>query len=265
MIEPGMIELMNLAIDGTASPSERAALDHYLKSSPEARSYYEALEHLTARLDADPIPDPPHALESRVLDAIHNLPASTPTRTEEPSPSWRGSFFAPRLRPWSTFGLGLAAGLFIFAVVQYQRPGLWDAGRNIDPSNVSGSMVRGSHPPREQVGSLPVDAPAGTATGSLVVYGEGRQVTVDLVLESTVTVGWTITYDADEWTLDGIERRGGATEAFAANHGAIHGIHTGEGGLFLVFSGAPEAAQTLVLKVVQDGETVLEGSPAMIR
>lgn len=264
MIEPGMIELMNLAIDGAASSSERARLDDYLKSSPEARAYYEALEHLAARLDADPIPDPPDALESHVLSAIHNLPASMPTRAEEPSPSWRRSFFAPRLRPWSTFGLGLAAGLFIFAVVQYQRPGFWNAGRDIDPSNISGSMVGGSHVARERVGSIPVDS-AGTATGSVVIYQQGSGVAVDVVLESTVTVGWSITYDADEWTLDRIERRGGATEAFAAKHGTIQGIHTGGGGLTLVFSGAPEAAQTLVLKVFKDGEAVFEGSPSMVR
>jgi len=264
MIEPKMIELMNLAVDGNASPSERAKLDHYLESSAEARSYYEALKRLVLQLDADPIPDPPGALERRILGAIENLPATMPMRAQEQSPSWLRSFFAPRLRPWSTFALGLAAGLLILVIAQQDRLALWTGSHDIDPSNLSGSMVSESPAARVEVGSIAVDSPSDAATGSAVVYRQGAGTVVDITLHSDTTIGWTLTYDANAWTLDRIERRGSATEAFAANHGAIQGINTGEGGLALVFSGSPEAAQAIVLKVVQDGQTVFEGSPSMI-
>ena len=43
MIEPKVIDLMNLAIDGVASPRERAELEKALAADPTTRSYYESL------------------------------------------------------------------------------------------------------------------------------------------------------------------------------------------------------------------------------
>jgi hypothetical protein len=263
MIESKTIELMNLVIDGVASSSERAELDSRLSADPNARSYYEALSRLVRRLDSDPMIDPPAELEPRILDAVGELPPARQPRIEDGSPSWLRSFFSPRLRPWSTFGLGLAAGVFLLAAVQYGRPGFWDAARDIDPNRVSGSMVsdaaRGSHP----LATLPVEAENGTASGSLMVYRLGADIAVDVTLQSTMAVEWSVTFDPDAWTLRRVERKGTATAVFAANRSVIQGLHTGEGGMTLVFAGPPGAAKALVLKVLQGGQPVFEGSPAI--
>ena len=256
-----MIELMNLAADGTASAAERRRLEEYLSAHPEARSYYEALSRLVNRLEADPIPDPPAGFESRILDTIHQLPVPGPARKAPASSSWSRGFFAPRLRPWSTFGLGLATGLFILAVVQYSRPGFWNAARDIDPSDVSGSMTGRLVEP---ITTIPVETAEGTVSGSAVIYGRGADIVVDVKLQSTIPVEWMVSFDSDAWTLDRVERHGTATSAFAANRDSVQGLHTGEGGVTLVFHGPSAAAKAVVMKVLQGGQPVFESSPSSI-
>ena len=259
MIDPAIIELMNLVLDGAATPADRAKLEAHLSAHPEARSYYESLGQVLARLNADPIPEPPAGLEARILDAIHHIPVTGPTRAEDTSPSRLKGFFAPLLRPWPSFGLGLATGLFILAVVQYSRPDFWTAAGDIDPSNVSGSMTTRVVEP---IAVIPVDTPEGTVSGSAVIYGRGSDLVVDVKLQSTIPIEWNVAFDADAWTVDRIERHGTATNAFAANRGSVQGLHTGEGSVTIVFNGAPSAAHSVVFTVLQGGKAVFEGRPS---
>jgi hypothetical protein len=259
MIEPEIIERMNLVIDGVATPAQRAKLDEYLATHPDARSYYDALSQLVRRLHADPIPEPPAELEPRILDAIHQTPAFAPARDSEPSTPWLKGFLAPRLRPWSTFGLGLATGVFLLAAIQWGRPGFWDAARDINPSHVSGSMVS----ERAPLGSIPVETEAGSVSGSAAIYAAGREVAVEVRLQSTVAVEWTVAFDPDAWTLLRVERHGVATSAFAANRGIVRGLHTGEGAVTVTFAGSPEAAQAVVIKILEGGQPVFEGAPSI--
>lgn len=260
MIEPGIIELMNLAVDGAATPGDLAKLEKYLSAHPDARSYYEALGQLTARLNADPMPEPPAGLEARILETIHHLPVPGPVPAKDASSPRLKGFFAPLLKPWPSFGLGLATGLFILAVVQYSRPDFWTATRDIDPSNVSGSMTSRVVEP---IATIPVETPEGTVTGSAVLYSRGSDLIVDVKLQSTVPIEWTVSFDSDAWTLDRIERHGTATSAFAANRGSVQGLHTGEGGVTLVFNGPARAADSVVFKVIQGGTPVFEGRPSI--
>jgi hypothetical protein len=254
MIDRKMFELMNLVLDGVATPLQQAELETYLIRNPEARSDYDALSRLTHRLDNQPMTDPPAELEPRILEAVHGMAAEGVER------SWlRGFFGRPVLRPWSTFGLGLAAGVLLFAAIQWGRPGIWDAARDIDASHVSGTMEKPVG--REAVGSILVDTD--DATGSASVYQEGRNMVVDIHLESTAQVEWELGFDSNSWTLLRVERRGTATREFAANAGVIEGAHTGKGGVRLVFSGPAEAARSVDLKILQGGKPVFEGTPTL--
>jgi hypothetical protein len=265
MIERRALELMNLAIDGVATPSQRTELESYFAIHPEARSYFEALSQMSRRLDADPMADPPAELEPRILNTINQLPARAPAQAEPRFPAWLKSFLAPRLRPWSTFGLGLAAGIFLFAAIQYGRPDFWDVARDIDASNMSGSIVRKGAPENDPVALIPIETTSGTASGSLAARDDGENVRVDIVLQSTVAVEWLLSFDADALTLLRVDRQGVATHAFAANRSSVRGLHTGEGGVTLVFSGPAEAANTLELKLLRDGQPVFEGAAAAKR
>jgi len=266
MNEAKLTELMNLVLDGVATPSQRSALETHLSQHPEARSEYDALARVSRRLDAEPMTEPPAELEPRILDTIHGMPR--PHASHAPSDggisTWfKGFLAAPKLRPWSTFGLGLAAGAFLFAAVQYGRPGAWDLARDIDPSQVSGSMIEPAG--REPVGSVTVNIPSGAITGSAVVYQAGSEIGVDVTLQSTVAIEWVVEFDGEAWALQRVEKKGDATRAFASNAGSVRGLHTGEGGVKLVFSGPADAAKSCVLKVFQDGQPVFEGTPALSR
>jgi hypothetical protein len=254
MIGPKIWELMNLVADGEATPAERAKLEEYLAAHPQERSYHESLTRLTRQLAADPVPDPPAVLEPRILDAVHSLPAPGVSHRAHRAPGWRG-FFSFRLRPWSAYALGLTTGLFILAVVQYTRPGFWQAARDIDPSQVSGSMTGRLVEP---IATIPVETDGGTVSGSAVIYARGPAVVVDVKLLSTQPVEWVVTFDADAWTLERVERHGAATSAFAANRGSVQGLHTGEGGVSLVFEGPATASNSFVFKVLQGGEPVFQ-------
>jgi hypothetical protein len=259
MIAPRVIELMNLAIDGVASPKERAELEAALAAHPETRAHYESLARVTARLSADPMPEPPAELEPRILNAVEQAGIRRPApMTAAP----RRGFFSSGLRPWSNFGLGLAAGALIVAVIQYNRPGIWEASRAVDPGSVSGSMVSEGRSP---IGSIPVETKDGTVSGSASIYQQGPDMVVQVQLQSTVAIEWKVAFDGDAWTLERVERQETATAAFAANRASVQGLHTGEGGVTLVFSGSPEAAQAVVFTILQGGQPVFEGRPSSIK
>jgi hypothetical protein len=259
MIDTGIIEKMNLVIDGVATPADKAKLDEYLAAHLEARSYYEALMQLAHRLDNDPMPEAPPGLEGRILEAIHDTPAIAPARTVEASTPWLKGFLSPKLRPWSTFGLGLAAGVFLLAAVQFGRPGFWDAARDINPSQVSGSMV----PEGAPLASIPVETESGNVSGAASISASGNDVVVEVNLQSTGPVEWELGYDSDAWTLERIDRQGTAISAFAANRGTIQGLHTGEGRLTMTFAGSADAAERVVLRVLEGGQPVFEGTPSI--
>jgi hypothetical protein len=258
MIEPRVIELMNLAIDGVATPRERADLEAALASRPEARAYYEALSRMVEKLDADPMSEPPAELEPRILDALQSAEHPRPL----PPVATRRRFFTfGPLRPWSTFGLGLAAGMLIIAGLQFARPGIWPTG-DVTPSSVSGSMVPEA---RDAMLSIPVETKEGTVSGTATFSRDGADTVVQLQLQSTVPVEWKLAFDGDAWSLLRVERHGTATAAFAANRATVQGLHTGEGGFTLVFSGPPGAAQAVILTLIQDGHTVFEGRPSPVK
>jgi hypothetical protein len=115
----------------------------------------------------------------------------------------------------------------------------------------------------EPIATIPVDSEAGIVSGSVVIYNRGTDVVVDVRLQSTVPVEWTLDFDDQALALDRIERHGTATSAFAANRGSVQGLHTGEGSVTLVFAGDAEAAKAIALKVLQGGQPVFEGRPAV--
>lgn len=257
MIEPKVIDLMNLAIDGVASPRERAELEKALAADPTTRSYYESLARVVEKLNHDPMPEPPAELEPRILDAVQRESVRRPVQM---APVRKG-FFSFKLRPWSTFGLGLAAGVLIFAAIEQGRPGMWSA-HNADPGSVSGSMVSNARAP---LGSIPVETDKGTVSGAATIEEQGSNMVVRLRLQSTVPIEWHVDFDGGSWSLFRVEREGAATAAFAANRTSVQGLHTGEGGVTLVFHGDRDGAQAVVLKLLQDGEPVFEGRPTAAR
>ncbi len=180
MIDPKTIELMNRVLDGAATEPERADLDRTLTSSPEARARYEEMGRLVRRLDSVPMADPPADLHHQVVSAVDGLGIRHASRSshEHGFFSWLKAAIAPQgLRYASTFGLGLAAGAIILAVV---RP-----GQPVDPSQVSGTLVTPG-----ASGYMPVAAPEAGVSGSVAVVDRGSVTQVHLKVDADGGTEW---------------------------------------------------------------------------
>jgi len=181
MIDPRLTELMNLEIDGVATPSQRAELEQALASNPEARSHFEALVATVRRLDNHPFLEPPAELHPRVMESVDRAMRVGPAR----APGW---FARPLPRFMATFGLGLATGVFLFAVVRSD-----DFLRAVNPDHVSGTI--GSPARLAPLATIPVDAPEVGATGSVNLFRTGQGTRADVRLGTGDPVAWTLSYD----------------------------------------------------------------------
>lgn len=182
MIDPKTIELMNRVLDGAATEPERADLDRTLTSSPEARVRYEEMGRLVRRLDSVPMADPPAGLHPRVVSAVDALGIRHTSRSHEGHgffPWLRAAIAPPGLRYASTFGLGLAAGAIILAVV---RP-----GQPVDPSQVSGTLAT-----PDASGYMPVAVPGAGVSGSVAVVDRGPVTQVHLKVDADGGTEWVI-------------------------------------------------------------------------
>jgi hypothetical protein len=65
------LELIQLAIDGEATESDRAELDAILANSPEARAMFEAMKDVARQLDAVPMAEPP-GVRPAVMERIRS-------------------------------------------------------------------------------------------------------------------------------------------------------------------------------------------------
>jgi hypothetical protein len=72
MSDQRTLELMNLAIDGQATPAELAELQHLLVTSVDARVTYESLQSLSAELDAERYSEPPPSMKEEILAALRS-------------------------------------------------------------------------------------------------------------------------------------------------------------------------------------------------
>jgi hypothetical protein len=102
---------------------------------------------------------------------------------------------------------------------------------------------------------------SGNVSGAASISASGNDVVVEVNLQSTGPVEWELGYDSDAWTLERIDRQGTAISAFAANRGTIQGLHTGEGRLTMTFAGSADAAERVVLRVLEGGQPVFRGYP----
>jgi len=96
-------EIIQQALDGSASAEERARLDARLASDPDARRRYDELRALFEALSDGPSEDPPPTLHDDIMRAL-------PDRTPVPLPA------RPRYR-WPRLALPFAAGAIAAAIV----------------------------------------------------------------------------------------------------------------------------------------------------
>lgn len=255
MIDPRHIELMNLELDGKASPAEREALRRHLSSHPAAAAHYEALARVVRRLDAEPLVEAPPELHPRIMSGVDRA-----VRAPSRAPGFTGLFAAQTRRTFTTFGLGLATGVFLLAAVQFGWPGNWDAGRRVDPSVLSGTMAP---PPADPDASIVLDPAADGLGGTVQLSLEHGVTVIETRFESPDPVEWSLTFGS-HLGVTRVEAPEGSSLGFGASTGEVAGRHAGSGNYRIVLSGRADPAESVVLKVVKNGQVVVERTASPI-
>lgn len=137
MIDEEFIEIVNKAIDRTATDAELARLREYIAGNPEAKEYYEKLGRMSAILDKVKPVDPPPDLKRNVMSSIH--------ARKHQAKQEGGLFYAfmkslkvkVGLRYAFSFSAGIIVGVFALAVF---FGGLDDIS-SLDKSDLSGTMI----------------------------------------------------------------------------------------------------------------------------
>jgi hypothetical protein len=143
------LEIMQLAVDGEATPEQEAQLREFLNASPELRATYEALRGLARELDAVPLLDPP-GIRRSVLSQLR--------------PS-RGMPLRSRRNVVLAFAYAAAAVIIVGVVVHRAIPPAKDS---------AATMVR------PEVEDWPLIARAASAEAKITVRRNGDQFLVDV-------------------------------------------------------------------------------------
>ncbi|HEX5131314.1 MAG TPA: hypothetical protein VFX92_02375 [Candidatus Krumholzibacteria bacterium] len=259
MIDPKYVELMNLELDGKASTAERETLRRYLEGHAEAASHYADLSRIARRLDAHQLIDAPAEMHPRIIAAVD---MAHPPVSETGFLGWLSGAF--RVRPGRllpTFALGLATGVFLLAAIQFGRSGAWEFSRAVDPNLVSGSMAPVPHAPL--VGVIHLDAAADGAGGIVQIYTDNDVTVIRAHLETAAPVDWTLDFGSVVSANRMVVPSGSATN-FGASLGEVHARHAGTGDYQFVLSGRVDPVDSIVLKVVEDGQVVAERPAAPV-
>jgi hypothetical protein len=262
MIEPKYIELMNLELDGTATDAQSQELRRHLAANPAAARHFEELGRVVRGLDAQPQVEPPSHLHPRIMAAV-DAAVRVPAPARGPAEWIQRVLAPPRRRVFGTFALGVATGVFLLAAVHFGRSGNWDPSRGIDPESLSGTMAGSvASPTARPDAAITLDAASDGLGGSIELYTEHGVTVIDARLDSPHPVEWTLGFGGD-LAVSRIDAPAGAA-VFGASAGEVHARQAGAGDYKIVLSGRAEPVESVVLKVVRDGEVVVERTASPI-
>jgi hypothetical protein len=256
MIDPEIIELMNMDLDGALSPSESAELRRRIASDPEAEKYFESLRATVTTVDACEEREPPAHIEERILAAVPfgRYPAgSTRKGLAARLEQW---FFSPRLRYAAVFAGGLAFGIIVYAAISY------DNGRSddmLDNSDYWGTMRHINDADGfKQTDVLGVDLDG--VRGQVSLHESEAILLADVALESSGEIEWVLEYDAKGVSFDGYRCFDGARGNVVAGKAEMRVLQTGGAHYLLFFTQKDHPVRPIVVKIYSADRLLLERS-----
>ncbi len=119
-------ELLSALLDGELTAPEREAVDRHLAGCPACRDLLEDLRHLAAASSADPVPQVPADLESRIRGRIDKA-----RRPADAGANGASTGYGPGYRSFwlSPLPLGAAASLLVAVIAV----AIWQANRSLEP------------------------------------------------------------------------------------------------------------------------------------
>jgi hypothetical protein len=115
-LDQQQIELINAAVDGELSASERTAFEALLAANSEAQAVCDDLCALADTLNAVEAIPPPANLRHSILNAVE-----TPKRTNSLRGLWDSLWSVPLLRPASAFAAGVVVAIIFMSSERNSR------------------------------------------------------------------------------------------------------------------------------------------------
>jgi hypothetical protein len=138
MVDPRYIELINRKIDDSLNEAERAELEQYLATSPEARTLHDDMMRLSSLPELLPPVDPPRELKRDILNAI----AESKRRVAVPRRS-EGFWHVLRARFEYKLAYSFAAGLLLGAAVIALSMSNLAHREDLRPTDLVGTIIAG--------------------------------------------------------------------------------------------------------------------------
>lgn len=237
MVEQAYLELIHKEIDGVITPAEKARLEAYLKSNPDARKIHRELTGLARALDELPALDPPLALKSGILGRI----TAGKNRTLRSGGIAGHSGNAGRWRLAYGFAAGLAAGLLLLALAG----DFFHEETTLNIADLQGTLVISESPGGGAISARTLEAPGVSGELRLRHTADTGILALDITAAEETAIAFT--FDAAALQLSGFIAREGGIGALENRDGRIRFKHRGSNRYSLIFrkisAGNPSALQ----------------------
>ena len=204
--------LMQAALDGVASSSQKARLAELLSRDPAAAEEFRRLEALRELLASVPRAEAPGDLTARVMRAVR-------TEKEQPQGGALRRFIAswPGGRVAFPYAYAAAAGAAVGILGWHALTG----GGRFGPTSVEREAVAtiGSAPAGVETGRLALAA--GSARGTATIRSLDDSLAIDLDLPAEAPLSVRLGYDPALVKFVGIANRAGGVDSFQIADGAV--------------------------------------------
>jgi hypothetical protein len=250
-MEEKYLQLIHQELDGANSPDERAELEAYLATHPEARKVYEEMIALSEKLKQVPMTEPPANLTYRVMAEIASAQPRTRTST---AGSWLTTILND-FRTWKwryalSFSAGLAMGFVVLFIVM-EKTG--DA-----------SFLRGVMGLKNDVSGFTVTDEAHItlekASGHVRMETSADFLRVDMRLHAGRALEFRIEYDSSALSFVGLRMTEGEDAGlFQIQSGELRVAHEGDRRYSLIWQRRTASALPLHLRIFEGQALLYEG------
>jgi len=243
MIDQRIEELMWQRIDGTISPEDSADLDAHIGAHLEARSYFDELTSMSSLLDHADDVEPPADLRQRIEGAIEwdRYPQ------QAAGFDWR-TFFAP----WWDLRIATAAvaGILIGVIAYSTMINRFDTGLDLANEDVSGSMAL------SKASTAVLDSPG--VDGIVTFRRNDLKAISDVKIDSDREVEIILEYDGQSTLFRAQSDSGSPLGSIVVEGNTVRVTHYGPGRYIAVFRPAASADAPLMVRILADGDVLLE-------
>lgn len=202
MIDDKILELMNREIDKANPEKESAELKKYLDKNPEAKQHFQELVKLSNMLEKIPNIDPPTDMKMNIMNSID--PNKYAGKIKQPGLfQILTEFFLirPKLRVATTFAIGAAFGLVLFAVSDMYR----GTDSPLNQSHLSGTiMFEKELDEFTTIESKTIESEY--ISGTFELKRSGTDLLADIIINSKVPVRIALGFDNNHTVFKGFNQ-----------------------------------------------------------